>query len=253
MTWDYGVLLLHAGADEIYAFEDVDEETATELLDAWWAAEIRPERLSVRAVDAFRQLLAAGVLRSGRHPVESLEVALVPVGDRSEALHGEVLRQLAAVGMSVVDRGDERLTVYLRTNGQLRELYAPEFALPERPHILVDCAYAHTVSLGPLVFPSHAACLGCLSGRIDHSWGDTLPPSQPAMLEHPALIAALISFELEAIAAGDCTLVNASVAWDLRARTSRRDSIYKLPWCPFCRDAARPADGRVALPWARSP
>lgn len=252
MRYEDGLLVLSAGADELYLIEDATAETAGELTAAWQEGRIDAGSLSAATRALFDQLLAAGVVGT-ESPAEPLRVALRYVGDRRRELERAIAAELERHGVTVVATLEQSgLAVFVRTNGQLMDLYdrTPEWRT--RQHLLVDAAYDHTISIGPLVFPGDTACLGCLAGRIGHYWGDGPPPATPAVQRHATLIASLLALELEKIATGDIGLINATVAWDLRGRQIRRNSVYKLPWCPFCGDP-EPAEqlGSIDLPWTR--
>jgi bacteriocin biosynthesis cyclodehydratase domain-containing protein len=244
--------VLSAGADELFAIEDVHADAALELVDAWHAETIDADSLSPPTRGAFEQLVAAGVVTPAAHEPRVSKVALKVVGAAGTEL-ADALRSALAEGgvLELADAAESELVVFVRAGGRLAELYDSATEWQNRPHLLLDVAYDHTISLGPLVFPGDTACLGCLAGRIAHYWGDAPAPARPRMLRHPSLIASLLALEVEKIAAGDVGLVNATVSWDLRGWEIRRDAVYRLPWCPRCGDPdGSEAIGSIDLPWA---
>jgi bacteriocin biosynthesis cyclodehydratase domain-containing protein len=250
LRFEDGLLVLSAGADELYVLEDATTETGAELAAAWEEGSIDVDSLSHPAHELLTQLLAAGII--GTEPAKDgvARVALQVVGDRVPALEQAIAAALAASdSLTHVALELSELAVYVRTNGRLMDVYdeTPEWQL--RPHLLLDAAFDHTISLGPLVFPGDTACLGCLAGRIVHYWGDLRPPPEPATLRHPTLIASLLALELEKVAAGDVGLVNTTIAWDVRSWQINRNAVYKLPWCPLCGELDPPeAVGSIDLP-----
>jgi bacteriocin biosynthesis cyclodehydratase domain-containing protein len=247
-----GLLLLSAGADELYAIEDVVPETAAELAAAWQRETLSYESLSAPARAVVEQLVTAGIVVPERLERRRWRVTSQCVGDGCSGLERAIrvaLESSLAVEAGELEQSD--LVVFVRTNGRLIDVYEGTPGWQARPHLLLDAAYEHTVSLGPLVFFGDTACLGCVAGRIGHYWGDVAPPPRPAVLRFPTLVAELLALELDKIAGGDTGLVNATVSWDLRGWAINRNAVYKLPWCPLCGDLEAPAQlGSIDLPWA---
>jgi bacteriocin biosynthesis cyclodehydratase domain-containing protein len=126
------------------------------------------------------------------------------------------------------------LVVYVRTTATLGETARLAAAGPPGPHLLVDAAYHHTLSLGPLVVPGDTSCLSCLVLRVWPSWGDDPPPSQPAATRRPGLLSAVVAAEIDKVAAGDTGLVNRTVAVNLITWRTTEGTLLKAPWCPEC-------------------
>lgn len=107
----------------------------------------------------------------------------------------------------------------------------------ELPHLYVDIAFHHTVSIGPLVIPHETPCISCLYGRLNERWGDREPPSQPGVVtDYGPLAAALICVEVKRCLQGDTSLVGWTVAWDLRQRRVMREKLLTVPACPYCQE-----------------
>ena len=249
-AYEQGFLILSAGADHLYAIEDVPTDVADELA-ALWERHADLARLSSGAARLAPQLLNVGALLRETACGPPAQVAVVFSGRTNDSL----LAALAAEAKnqrrwSLATASEAELTLLIRTGGRLVETSDGLDYPVAGPHLLLDVAYHHTVSLGPLVFPGETACLACLAGRIGQYWGDPPPPATPAIQGETRLIAALAALELDKIAAGDYALVNSTVALDLRRYDVKRHALYKLPWCPVCADRRRgEVVGPIELPW----
>lgn len=241
-------LVLHAGADSMFAIDDVDDATAASLAEAWRQPalvidELRPRR----ARDIAVEMITAGLLRPEFDIVQPCGVEVRFAGVTPPNLATELARAIGdSTRLRLSEPGTADVLLIVRTTARLVDLY-PDHTVPPHPHLLVDCAFEHTVSVGPLVFLGDTACLGCLAGRINYYWGDQSPPREPGVLAHPGLIAAICGLELERFANEDFTLANTTVAHDLQRRSVFTGRIYRLPWCPCC--GADAGDGRLDLPW----
>ena len=254
LLYEGGLLVVSGGADELHAIDDATPEAAAELTEAWQSARLDREELSPAARELLDRLVTAGIARPELSEWPPRKVALLHVGDPSPELDGALLATLdASAALEAAELEECDFAVFVRTNGQL---IGPYEGVPEwrrRPHLLLDTAYHHTISLGPLVFAGDTACLGCLGGRIGHLWGDAPPPARPAVQRHATLVASLLAVELEKIAAGDLGLVNATISWDLRRWEIKRNAVYKLPWCPLCGEPeAAELLGSIDLSWTRA-
>ena len=247
---EHGFIILSGGADHLYAIEDVAPEVADELA-ALWESPADPARLSTGAARLAPQLLNVGALRRevASGPPARVAVVFSSYADDSllDALTAEARtqRRWALAGDS-----ESELTLVVRTGGRLADTSDGIDHPVAGTHLLLDVAFHHTISLGPLVFPGETACLACLAGRIGQYWADPAPPAKPAIQRETRLIAAVAALELDKIAVGDYGLVNATVALDLRRYDVRRHALYKLPWCPVCADDRRGETiGPIELPW----
>lgn len=119
----------------------------------------------------------------------------------------------------------------------------------DKPHLLVDIAFHHTVSLGPLVFPGETACIACLQGRITKRWGDETPPPSPKVrTDYPTLISEFVAAETERIARGDTSLTNKTMSWNLQERVITKRQLLKVPLCPVCTGNEVDRSGALPLP-----
>ncbi len=249
LTYEEGLLLLNAGADRIFAIEDVEAAVADELIGQWRTKRFDPGELSREGREIFEQLLTAGIIinQIAEQPVYRIKLQFV--GDEDATLTTAIRSQLG-VALKMVKEGDCDLLVIIRTNGRLQDILDGSYGEISSPHLLLDLAYEHSVSLGPLVFRGDTACLSCLVGRLTTYWGDALPPKRPAIQATPALIAGLLSLELEKIlTAYNRELVNNTVAYDFDDYKVIKSSVYKLPMCPVCSITTMDSPGAITLPW----
>lgn len=248
-----GRLLLSAGADRLFAIEDVTAETAAEILALCRRRQFSAAGLSPAAAEIFEQLKTAGVVLNKIEPKAKYSVGLQFAGRPDEALRTTIAAQLGR-NMILSRNANPDLLLIIRTNQTLMELCGGDYAKISQPHLLIDLAYAHTVSLGPLVFPGDTACLGCLAGRLVTYWGDAEPPLKPAINENRALIAGLVALEVHKILGNyDRSLANRTVAYDFADHQLQSHNLYKLPPCPVCGPGALDTPGSIALPWRQRP
>lgn len=121
----------------------------------------------------------------------------------------------------------------------------------DKPHLLVELAFHHTASIGPLVFPGETACVACLQGRINTRWGDETPPRSPkAATDYKELVSELVATELDRIARSDTSLTNKTVNWNFQDRTITTAQLLKVPLCPLCAQNKVDHSGALALPWS---
>ncbi len=251
LVHDRGLLVLHAGADELFAIEDVSDAVAAELLALWSEPVMRPGTLSQEAGDVFEQLKAARIVRNVVAPRPQYALGLRFAGMPDAALATALVAALPAEVKLAEDGADADLLLIVRTDGTLAQLTGDDYADLTTPHLLLDLAFGHTISLGPLVFAGQTACLACLAGRISHLWGDLEPPPRPRMTEHPGLAAGLAALAVgEILLRAGRSLVNRTVAYDFAAHGVRSDSVYRLPMCPACSTAGGARRGSIELPWA---
>ncbi|MFP5319142.1 MAG: hypothetical protein ACLGI2_12735 [Acidimicrobiia bacterium] len=230
-----GALLLSAGADLRYSVPDVPPAVAEEVLAAWRAACLDRSRLSAGAVEVLDQLATAGALRLSSGSA-ALPLATIFVGTPVDGL-----------GPAGGDPDAAGAVVLVRTTGTWADVVQRAAAVGV-PHLVVDGAYHHTLSLGPLVVPGQTACAGCLAGRITARWGDERPPAAPAAA-HAPVAAAIVAHEAARLAAGTSRLVNRTVAVDLDTWRTVEQALLRLPWCR-CSAGAAARTGPMELPWA---
>ena len=178
-------------------------------------------------LEEFEQLRSAGVIAP---ELTSATGRVALLGDPFP----EELQENA--GWELAGLGDADLAVVVRHRSTHLEIAHQVLGL-ELPHLYVDIAFHHTVSIGPLVIPHETPCIRCLYGRLNERWGDREPPSQPGVVtDYGPLAAALICVEVKRCLQGDTSLVGWTVAWDLRQRRVMREKLLTVPACPYCQE-----------------
>ena len=233
-----GHLFVSAGADRVYL---VDELNADEVArfhsgyqqDAWPALQQQP---AFRAV--IEKLVILGALYYAGPQRDTLRAALRWAGEPLPALV-EWLDLLVSRRRGIewvdVESAHVDLVLVVRTNATLQNTSA-QSSEETRPHLLLDLAYHATLAVGPFVVPGQTACLGCLTGRLMHLWGDMPPPAQPAMNVHIELAGAVIMAHLETFRTRGTINALVGNTWTLDTETwaSRFHPVFRLPWCPVC-------------------
>ncbi len=178
---------------------------------------------------------------------------VVPVLQKNKNLKLAVVgdtNQLALPAQKNIQTAD--IVIVVRTNSTFAELLGNiKYVSLTKPHLFIDMAYHHTLSLGPLVFPGETACIACLQGRISTRWGDEAPPSQPKLLhKYTELVTELLKIELDRIANDDTSLTNKTYSWNFQDRAIKKDQLLKVPICPVCAQNKIDQVGPLALPWS---
>ena len=223
VSQDGAKLRLYGGADAEYEVELANSSPSRFTLPGGTFAKAD---LSESDAIIFEQLLLAGVVERATRKRAVLKVALIgdalpmvlPADDRLRVVEKTANADLVLVVRSASSHGEVLANVGYE---DLRQ-----------PHLYIDVAYHHTASLGPLVFPGETACLGCLYGRLRERWGDEKPPRKPQLASHGAVVAAWIVSELIRFMEGDTSLVGATAALDIMARTMVTHTLLKSSACP---------------------
>lgn len=243
-------LLAQAGADEVYVIDEAPVSEHAQLIRLCESGEAANWAHDPGMGAAIRQLRRLGVLvpAQAAQPFEA-RARLVWIGSPCEALTAGLTGQ----GWQLMaPDGDAPLTMLVRTNASWSELMGHYGSWHGRgPHLLIDLAHHHTLSVGPLVVPGQTACLACLGHRILQRWGDLQPPPQPEMLSRAAGVAALLS---DVVRLGP-ELVEQVAALDLRLLRLSRHRVHMQPGCPVCQASRQDPDIELAppfdLPWVR--
>lgn len=255
-----GRAVLTAGADETYLLDELSPDEADELHRGWASGAVSLDDAGRTPAlrDAIGLLEKSGALFVGDAAVESgarLRWSIVAIGDCAVPI-AELVRTMASRddGLTHVERDDApALVILVRGNGPLLGVLDEAGAAAALPHLLVDVGYAHTLSIGPFVWPGRTACIGCFAGRIAHAWGDAEPPRAPRASRAAELAAAMVLERLRSFRAhrGCAFLVERVVSLDLSTLETRTDHVFRLPWCPRCQSPAddRRGTGSFALPW----
>lgn len=241
-------LVCSAGADQLFAIDEIDHVTMELLLELGKKGKFETTVLPKRAMEIAEQLLAAGIVLP-RLPSKGKTSRLGIVGLNQDLL---AMKQLAeSLGATIVAQQKADILLVFRTNQSFAELLEElDYSNLATPHLLIDLAYHHTISLGPLVFPGQTACLACLQGRLTNRWGDDQPPIKPAMNTANELALQLLKLELSKIInSDDYSLVQKTVVYDFEARSIDINPLYKVPICPVCANNSLDISGKIALPW----
>jgi bacteriocin biosynthesis cyclodehydratase domain-containing protein len=249
-----GHLFLSGGADEIYVVDEIPNLAAAErLLTASRKNNFRSLENDHELAAALRQLRRVGAIAAKVPADTPLRASLAWAGDALPLLSKALSRQVSASedqATWTLDAADAQLVLLVRTNATWRDTIAAyEQNRPQVPHLFIDLAYRHTLGIGPYVVPGDTACIGCLGHRIAHQWGDAPLPAQPAVNVQHDVVAGLMLNALNDFATnGLCTeYVEHAVSLDLRTLSSRRDRVFRLPWCSVCGNSE--IEGRLPLPW----
>lgn len=250
--------MLTAGADETFLVDELSADDAIELERRWTRGTFpRTEATSDALASVLASMEKAGALYAAEaRTTPTLRYAVCAIGDAAHP----VARALAAMTsddatlVRVAPANDADLAVLVRASGPLLAVLDAAGPLAARPHLLLDVAYAHTLSLGPFVWPRRTACLGCFAGRIAHAWGDPDPPHEPRAARSVELAAAMALEQLRTFRdRGACPfLVERVVSLDLATLETRTDHVFRLPWCPRCQpseERGAHGAGSFALPW----
>jgi bacteriocin biosynthesis cyclodehydratase domain-containing protein len=241
-----GGVELTAGADLAYLLPDLPAADAAFLVNLFGSTRdgsserFDPDRMPESVRHLIPRLRALGALRpTGLPDRPDLTVCLAILGDEPPAL-----RPTLANTMSIVDT-DADLILVVRTTSTWLDVTTAA-ARFHGPHLLLDLAYHHCVSIGPLVVPGASACLGCLALRITRRWGDRPPPDAPHGLADPTLPAAVAAHLIRRIGTGSLTLLDRVITCDLDELATTTEHVLPSAGCPICPQVTV---GRVALPW----
>ncbi|WP_158887333.1 hypothetical protein [Amycolatopsis anabasis] len=240
-------LVVYAGADLTYLIPDLTAEQAgalAALFDPATGGTVDPRTCPARLRPVLPQLRSLGALRPAELPApdrpRALKVGIRMAGSTSVPLDVALYEAFPPVP-------EPDLLVLVRTTATLRELteLAGELATG-RPYLLLDLAYHHTVSVGPLVVPGGTACVACLAVRAGRRWGDPPPATRPGAAAEPDFAVALAAHAVRRIAAGSLALLERFVDYHLDELTTTSEHVLPAADCPVCPGLpAAPA----ALPW----
>lgn len=238
-------LFVSGGADAEYEIElDKDEPSFFSTLKS--NDSFTRQKLSLNDQRVLEELVAAEIVVPVLNKAMVLRVALL--GDKID------ISLSTNDDVRIVDpQQDYDLALILRTKSTYAELLDQlSYQNLSIPHLLVDLAYHHTASIGPLVFPGETACIACLQGRITTRWGDQAPPKSPkSTKDNLGIVAELTMIELSRIASGDNSLVNKTVSWNFHDRAVDTNQLLKVPLCPVCTQNIIAQSGALELPWSK--
>ncbi|HBY21540.1 MAG: hypothetical protein A2Y24_06120 [Clostridiales bacterium GWE2_32_10] len=253
-------LFITKGSDEIYFLDEVPEEQAQIIYDAYKSNnldELYAKEKSLQPI--INKLEMAGVIYKGKESegdtTSNISVNFKWYGSKNEKIQ-MLLTQFISESQDISISNNLKtsdLLILIRTSGNLSDIMS-DYKEVDIPHIFIDVAYDHTISVGPMVFPKETACLGCFIGRITRNWGDAEPPRVPSATKSAEIIASFIFEHIKIFQKfGNCPeLVNQVFTFNLNDFTIKYDKVFKLPWCPNCFNEKTPeGTGSFELPWKR--
>ncbi|MBR3163231.1 MAG: hypothetical protein IKF17_03945 [Clostridia bacterium] len=241
-------LFIAKGADEIYFLDDINEEDANNIYKAY-----SDDMFENIDENVLKKLEKVGVIYKNilKTPTNELKICIKYYGTNTEDIHNCIMNYISKKSdITVTDKLENcDLLLMIRTNSQLKDVLQ-DYDKIDVPHLFVDIAYANTISIGPLVYKSDTACLGCYIGRLAKHWGDMVPPEEPQVIKKHDLIALLTIERIdEFLNLGNCPdLINGVWNFNFNEFKSSLDIIHKLPWCPICNENKE--NPKIELPWA---
>ncbi|MBR1936645.1 MAG: hypothetical protein IJ842_03015 [Bacilli bacterium] len=246
-------LFVSRGADEIYYFDEANDEQAKTIYDAYCNDNINYLVNDPDYYEIINKMEKAGIIYKKKFTVSNNKIKLYIkyYGKPNDKLKNEIISVMTKRNnIRLVDKIDNSdLALLIRINVPLRTILE-DYSNIKVPHILIDLGYANNISIGPIVY-EETACLSCYIGRVARNWGDLLPPDEPAVTKKYELIASLVLERIEQfIIYGNCPdLINC--VWNFNTNTyiSDHNKIYKLPWCPHCNSSQD--NPKIDLPWEK--
>lgn len=252
------LLVLSAGGDETYLIDDiVDPALARRIHEAYLSDNLAELAADPACAGVVRQLLQLKAILPAHALLAPQRVGIAWFGEPLLALTERLLSASAAQenpAWRYTETPSEATDILLlvRTNAGWQEtLKAYRDLAPQVPHLFVDLAYHHTLSIGPFVVPGETACLGCFANRVAHRWGDPPLPRRPAANEEIDVAVAVLRRALlaeDASPRAPLAFVERVTSLDLGTLRSQSSRLFQLPDCPTCGPAntyARP----LPLPW----
>lgn len=239
-------LIISGGADARFEIE-LEDSTPSFFSTLKNTTYFSRDELNEVDLRVLEELVTAEIVVPRLQKNKVLRVAIL--GDDSK------LNPISDINIKIVESSqDYDLALIIRTNstysGLLKDV---DYQNIIKPHLFIDAALHHTISVGPLVFPAETACIACLQGRVSTRWGDSSPPSKPLVAsKYERVIPELIATELARIAKDDTSLTNKTVSWNFQDRAIKKDQLLKVPLCPVCTQNRIDQRGALALPWVKA-
>ncbi|QWF77053.1 hypothetical protein [Amycolatopsis sp. CA-230715] len=238
---DEGVVV-YAGADQTYLIPDLTRHQVDGVTRLFEQDAIDPAEIAEDVRPLLPRLRSLGALRPAvlpsRETPRRLRVGVRATGPLPTALTVALYEAFPPVASPELD-------LVVRTAGTLRDLASLAAELT-RPHLLLDLAYHHTISLGPLVVPGATACLACLAVRSGRRWGDPPPPERPSATDCANLAVALAEHALRRLWDGSLALTDRVVSHHLDELTTTSEHVLPSAACPVCPGFEV---GKTVLPW----
>lgn len=252
------LLVLSAGGDETYLIDDiVDPALARRIHEAYLSDNLAELAADPACAGVVRQLLQLKAILPAHALLAPQRVGIAWFGEPLLALTERLLSASAAQenpAWRYTETPSEATDILLlvRTNAGWQEtLKAYRDLAPQVPHLFVDLAYHHTLSIGPFVVPGETACLGCFANRVAHRWGDPPLPRRPAANEEIDVAVAVLRRALlaeDASPRAPLAFVERVTSLDLGTLRSQSSRLFQLPDCPTCGPANTDAQP-LPLPW----
>ena len=252
------LLVLSAGGDETYLIDDVvDPALVRRIHQAYLSDNLAEIAADPACAGVVRQLLQLKAILPARAQIAPQRVGVAWFGQPLPALTAKLASGSATEGtppwlLSETPSDATDILLLVRTNAGWQEtLKAYRDLAPQVPHLFVDLAYHHTLSIGPFVVPGETACLGCFANRVAHRWGDPPLPPRPAVNEEIDVAVAVLRRALlaeDASPRAPLAFVERVTSLDLGTLRSQSSRLFQLPDCPTCgpeNTDARP----LPLPW----
>jgi hypothetical protein len=239
MIFEDGKLFILKGADEIFYLDEVSREAAEILYNAY----LQEDFDNIENIEIVQKLEHAGVIyKEIFEHKKPFKFGIKYLGTPIEML-SSILTQKSEFAEENPD-----LLLLIRTNKTLKQSL-DEYETLFVPHLFVDLAYSNIISIAPLIYKNHTACLGCYIGRLTKNWGDPEPPIEPCATYKIDLISAFITEKLNEYAKfGNCPdLINNVWNFNIKTFEAKYNAIYRLPWCPIC--GIQPENKHIDLPW----
>ncbi len=240
-------LYIFGGQDSVYAI-DIDGSEKSFFDNLKHDKQFTAKQLSLADQIVLEQLLSAGVIvpRLSTKATKSFSIKLV--GQK------KLIDKLSFTDSLLKINGKADLIVLVRSNESLSEfLKRHDYVELSQPHIFLDLAYNHTISLGPLVFPGLTSCVACLEGRLKTRWGDEKPPTEPASTGSlVGLAKEWLEVELlKLFKDEDYYLVNKTVVLDTQNRSTSSNKLLTVPLCPYCNKNKLLSSGQMSYTFAK--
>lgn len=238
-------LVISGGADSIYEIE-LENRAPSFFSSLKTNQPFIRSSLGTSEQRILEQLIVAEVIKPVLNKSKYLRVSLIG--------NTELLSFVKNQSFSMVlPEEDYDMAIIVRTNTSYADLLDNvQYQSITKPHLFVDMAFHHTLSVGPLVFPGETSCIACLQGRISRRWGDEKPPLKPmTTTKYLKLANEHIATEITRVADGDTSLTNKTCVWNFQDRTIKTHQLLKVPICPICSQNKIDGNGALALPWGK--
>jgi hypothetical protein len=245
-------LYVFGGQDAIFTI-DLEKNNKSFFATLKHGQKFTADTLTLNDRTALEQLISAEVVTPllGKRVKSGVRIKFKIVSKKSVAsafmLDGASFKQ--------IDSNDYDFLLMIRTNETLKEFLEENNYLElTKPHLFLDLAYNHTISLGPLVFPGVTSCIACLEGRIGMRWGDEKPPSSPqSSNELIGLAKEWLAVELGKLFKDeDYTLIDRTVVLDMQNRTINSNKLLTVPLCNYCQKRELLTTGKLEYNFAKA-